>query len=62
MMTHANGVGVREAKAKFSLHLGMILHDDVAFSTDVLSWRLHVRPNAGFELAAAFMVDHVVLS
>ena len=62
MMAHANGVGVGKTKAKFSMNFGMILDDDIAFSTHILGRRPHVRPNAGFEFAAAFMVDHGILS
>ena len=62
MMAHTNGVGVRKTKTKFTLNFGMILDDNIAFSTNILGGCLHVRPNAGFEFAAAFMVDHGILS
>ena len=37
----------------------MIFHHDIAFTTNVLGGCLNMRPNAGFELLSAFLVDHI---
>lgn len=58
MVAHSDRVGIGKTDRQFTANRSMIFDDNIPFAPDILSRRLHVRPDAGFEQFASLLIDH----